>query len=34
VEVLAGLESGAVVVVRGVAIAKAELLKRRNAGGE
>lgn len=34
VEVLAGLEPEAVVVVRGVAIAKAELLKRRNAGGE
>jgi cobalt-zinc-cadmium efflux system membrane fusion protein len=34
VEVLAGLQEGATVVVRGVAIAKAELLKRRSAGGE
>jgi membrane fusion protein, heavy metal efflux system len=34
VEVLAGLQDGAMVVVRGVAIAKAELLKRRSAGGE
>ncbi|WP_461415072.1 efflux RND transporter periplasmic adaptor subunit [Gemmatimonas sp.] len=34
VEVLAGLDPGAIVVVRGVAIAKAELLKRRNAGAE
>lgn len=33
VEVLAGLEEGASVVVQGVAIAKAELLKRRAAGG-
>ena len=33
VEVLAGLEAGTAVVVRGVAIAKAELLKRRSAGG-
>jgi multidrug efflux pump subunit AcrA (membrane-fusion protein) len=32
-EVLAGLPEGASVVVRGAAIAKAELLKRRNAGG-
>lgn len=34
VEVLAGIKEGAVVVTRGVAIAKAELLKRRSAGGE
>lgn len=34
VEVLVGLPEGAIVVVRGVAIAKAELLKRRSAGGE
>lgn len=34
VEVLAGLASGAPVVVQGAAIAKAELLKRRAAGGE
>lgn len=33
VEVLAGLTEGTSVVVRGAAIAKAELLKRRNAGG-
>ncbi len=33
VEVLAGLPEGTSVVVRGAAIAKAELLKRRNAGG-
>ncbi|WP_353267160.1 efflux RND transporter periplasmic adaptor subunit [Gemmatimonas sp.] len=32
-EVLAGLPEGASVVARGAAIAKAELLKRRNAGG-
>jgi cobalt-zinc-cadmium efflux system membrane fusion protein len=34
VELLAGLEAGKVVVVRGAAIAKAELLKRRSGGGE
>lgn len=34
VEVLAGLEVGAPVVVQSAAIAKAELLKRRAAGGE
>lgn len=34
VEILAGLEAGTPVVTGGVAIAKAELLKRRSAGGE
>ena len=34
VEVLAGLDAGKAVVVRGAAIAKAELLKRRSGGGE
>ncbi len=34
VEVLAGLDAGNAVVVRGAAIAKAELLKRRSGGGE
>lgn len=34
VEVLAGLDAGKVVVARGAAIAKAELLKRRAGGGE
>lgn len=33
-EVLAGLDAGKAVVVRGAAIAKAELLKRRSGGGE
>jgi len=34
VEILAGLKSGATVIVRGAAIAKAEVLKRRMAGEE
>ena len=34
VEVLAGLDAGNAIVVRGAAIAKAELLKRRSGGGE
>lgn len=34
VEILAGIEAGNAVVVRGAAIAKAELLKRRSGGGE
>jgi cobalt-zinc-cadmium efflux system membrane fusion protein len=33
-EVLAGLDAGKAVMVRGAAIAKAELLKRRSGGGE